>query len=272
MVRQRWWSLGLLVAIGVQPISEARAEDIAAPNPPARIDGWGWAVDPDASSTFRVDQGKLTIVAPGPVQDMSIELGRMNAPRTARKVKGDFIAQVKVSGSFAPGTKQGLPVRLPYHGAGLLLMHDLETYVRIDRAAVTKGALQQHYVSLQTWSQGNTIRPTGPWSVAIKESTDVYLRLERRGNVILGAIAVEPGNWHYFAPQTAPLPAAVWIGVSGVNVSGENFEPQFEQFEVLQPTEAAKPKQNVQPDDLPPGADGNEPPAPIGGFPVAATA
>ena len=167
MGQHKRWILGLLVALGMQFISEAGRLDPPLPTPPKHIDGWGWAVDPDGSSTFRVDEGKLTVIAPGPVQDMSIELGRMNAPRTVRKIEGDFIAQVKVNGSFAPGNRQGLPVRLPYHGAGLLLMHDLKTYVRIDRAAVTRGTAQQHYVAFQTWDKGNTIRPDGPWSAGL---------------------------------------------------------------------------------------------------------
>lgn len=270
MMSQKWWLRGWLIVLTVLAGESVRAEEDPFPDPPEFIEGWGWAVDPDGTSSFRVDSGKLTIAAPGPVQDMSIELGRMNAPRTARKVVGDFIVQVKVDGRFAPGEEQGLRVRLPYHGAGLLLMNDFDTYFRMDRAAVTRDTAQQDYIAFQTWDQGKTVRPKGPWNASLKEQAAVYLRLERHGNVVLGAIASEPGKWHYLAPQTAPLPDAVWIGVSAVNVSGEKLEAQFEEFEILQPSKITKPKTDSAPEDLPPGADGTKLPKPIGGFPVAA--
>ncbi|MHB8902414.1 MAG: hypothetical protein ACYC6Y_26945 [Thermoguttaceae bacterium] len=78
----------LLLAVAAMLVSSGAAERTApAPGLPNYVDGWGWAVDPDGTSTFGAEDGSLVIVAPGPVQDMSIELGRMNAPRTARRIE-----------------------------------------------------------------------------------------------------------------------------------------------------------------------------------------
>ena len=249
--------------------SLAQTQDAAAPDPPQQLDGWGVAVDPDGNSTFRAEKGRLTIIAPGPAHDMSIELGRMNAPRTAWKVEGDFIAQVKVDGRFDPGTKQGIPVRLPYHGAGLLLMHDLNNYLRLDRAALTKRSARQHQVTFQSWTRGKPATMAPSSGLVLKDPASVYLRLERHGNLVLGAVALQPGKWRYFEAKNIPLPKTVWIGVSTVNVSGNPLETHFEQFQILQPAKLQPPAEG-EPADLPPGADGEKPREPIGDFPVAA--
>ncbi len=272
MKRQIAWGLSFIILFIGAFCSVAQAQDPAAPAPPRHLDGWGMVVDPDGNSTFRSEKGQLTIIAPGPVHDMSIELGRINAPRTAWKVEGDFIAQVKVDGRFDPGTEQGLPVRLPYHGAGLLLMHDLNNYLRLDRAALTKRTGQQHQVVLQSWTSGKpaTLAPSS--GLVLKAPASVYLRLERRGNQVLGAVALQPGKWHYFEARNVPLPKALWIGVSTVNVSGNPLETHFEQFQILQPAKLELPAEGDPPSDLPPGPDGQKPPKPIGDFPVAVLA
>jgi hypothetical protein len=185
MTQQGWWILGLLVAVGIPLGPEVRAQEV--PDPPAHIDGWGWAVDPDGTSTFRVDDGKLTIVAPGPIQDLSIELGRMNAPRIMRRVEGDFIAQVKVDGRFGPGKEQTLRVRTPYHGAGLLLMKDLQTYVRIDRATVVRGAAEQHYVAFEHRERGEAGEPTG---IVLEEGEFPSQAFQLLGSVGMGFLGL----------------------------------------------------------------------------------
>ncbi len=181
-------------------------------------------MDPDGDSEFRVDDGKLTIVAPGPVHDLSAEEGRMNASRTACRIEGDFIAQVKVSGNFDPGGRQVIPTRVPYHGAGLLLMGDLQTYVWFARSALVRNASKKQYVVITSRNQGRVVRSAEPSTITFKDNVSVYLRIERRGDLIRGAVAVEPGKWHELAPITLPLPDAEWIGVSGVNVSGQQLE------------------------------------------------
>ena len=53
------------------------------------IAGWGKSVDPDGDCQFTLADQALVIVAPGPRHGLSIEVGRMNAPRVLRKANFD---------------------------------------------------------------------------------------------------------------------------------------------------------------------------------------
>ena len=53
---------------------------------------------------LNVAQGDLTIEVPAGVRVLSTQLDVHNAPMTLADVEGDFIAQVRVTGSMIPGT------------------------------------------------------------------------------------------------------------------------------------------------------------------------
>jgi hypothetical protein len=112
------------------------------------IPGWGTAIDADGDCNFVVTEGKLRITAPGPVHGLSVELEKMNAPRVLREVRGNFVAELTVTGEFGPGEKT-LPQRTPYNGAGLLLMQDEGNYVRLERATRKRNGNDRHYASFQ---------------------------------------------------------------------------------------------------------------------------
>ena len=75
---------------------------------------------------------------PGVVARLSpSDIRLQNSPRVLSRVGGDFIAEVKISG-WLPGRVPAstIPGRLPYHGAGLLLIKDQDNYISLHRGCV----------------------------------------------------------------------------------------------------------------------------------------
>lgn len=243
MSQQRTAILALIIAI---LCTTARGEG------DRQIPGWGRSVDLDGTCEFLLEDGTLTITAPGPVNDLSAELHVMNAPRVVRDVDGDFITEVKVSGTFEPG-EAGLLVRTPYNGAGLLLMADHQNYLRLERATLVSRGQRRPYTNFELRVGGRVQRFGRVDDYPLDEASPTWLRLERRGNTIYAAVSHEEGTWHYIGSKTAELPDRVLIGVATVNASTHPFSPQFEGFAVYvkQPVETAEQKTRVDDADTP---------------------
>lgn len=195
---------------------------------PRTLKGWGQIVDPEKDCQFRLDGGRLTITIPATKHDLSVEAGDLSAPRVLRDIEGDFIAQVKASGNVkhsGAGTSQ---VYLPYHGLGLLLWQDERNYVRLERAALGRGGGGVHYGTFQVRKDG---RPTNPLEAELPDQ-DLYLRAERRGNRIQGAVSPDGVRWRYFAPVTVNFPQRIKVGVDAINTSTERFSPVFSELEI----------------------------------------
>ncbi len=105
------------------------------------IHGWGNVVDPDGDSQIDLDGAKVKITVPGSPHDFAAELQQWNAPRILRSVRGDFIAEVKISGTFDPKGESTIEGRKPYNGAGLLVIADNDNHVSLQRAAFWTGIM-----------------------------------------------------------------------------------------------------------------------------------
>ena len=198
------------------------------------IHGWGVATDPDGNCEFDLKKKKLSILAPGPAHDLSAELQRMNAPRVLRKVKGNFVAVVRVLGTFNPG-EATIPVRTAYNGAGLLLMASDRTYIRLERATLARSGRQEHYANFELRKDGEVERIGTPADYEIDPAKVTYLRIERKGDKILGAVTQEPGKWHKLESKTVKLPDDVLVGVATINASTRPFTSTFECLSIVKP-------------------------------------
>lgn len=211
-----FWLSGSLATVGAEP---------------KQIEGWGKFLDPDGDCSSMMQAGKLTIRVPGTPHDLSAELRRMNAPRVLREVKGDFAVEVKVGGKFAP-SEGTIPERTPYQGAGLLLMKDDRTYVTLVRAVLVRDGERQHYANFEQRVDGELLRFGIPADFQIDDSRETVLRLERRGDKVLGSVSQEAGKWHELPPKQIKLPEEVSVGVAAVNASADEFSPRFADFKV----------------------------------------
>jgi regulation of enolase protein 1 (concanavalin A-like superfamily) len=208
---------------------------VAAPVPADRpwVTGWDKSVDPDNDCKFIRDKDTLTIEAPGKDHDLAIERGLMNSPRLLRDVEGDFTAQVRVAGAFQPSNESTTSERLPFVGAGLLLMADEKTYVRLERAALVTGGETKTYANWELRQDGKWVL-AGAERVLPLEDKATYLRLTRKGDNLSASVSHDGKEWKDLNPLEVKLPAKLKIGVAAGGTSMDVFTPSFDQFKLTQ--------------------------------------
>jgi regulation of enolase protein 1 (concanavalin A-like superfamily) len=188
-------------------------------------------VDPDKDCKFIRDKDTLTIEVPGKNHGLSIERGLTNAPRLLRDMEGDFVAQVRIQGTFQPSRNSTTHERRPFVGAGLLLLKDEKTYIRLERAALR---VQGEVKSYTNWE----LREDGKWllagntSVRPLEDKAAYVRLERQGDKLLASVSQDGKEWKELKPLEVKLPAKLKLGVSLSTSSRDVFAPCFDQFQL----------------------------------------
>ena len=189
---------------------------------------WGRRFDPDRDCTFNVQGGALTIDVPPTPHDLSIELGRTNAPRMLREVDGDFSIQVKVCGDIRPMAAGSIPGRLSYQAGGILLWIDERNYVRLERAALNRNGNIVTYAAYESRANG---LPGPSHSLNISDQ-DTSLRLERRGDQLRAFVSSDGGPWRPQQNIDMDLPARVQIGVAAVNAAQQQLQVRFEGLQV----------------------------------------
>lgn len=216
---------GLMLAIAVLLSSPGFSQD----RPARTLKSWGQVVDPAGDCRFNVDGDRLTIDVPGTKHDLSAEVGDMKAPRVLRVIEGDFIAQVKVSGNVRHAGNRTSDEYLAYHGAGLLLWLDDRTYLRLERAAIVREeGGPYHYVNFELRKDGQRAASGG----AEIPDEDTYLRVERRGDRVLGATSQDGIHWQYLDEIPAELPRRIKMGAVAINTSTEAFKVAFTELEI----------------------------------------
>jgi regulation of enolase protein 1 (concanavalin A-like superfamily) len=215
--------LGSLAIGTTKPRPAATSE----PEPTGReVAGWGMAIDPGMDCQIRAEGAKLSIEVPGTLHDLTPRSGKLNAPRVLRPVEGDFQVTVKVAGDFKASGKSTNPRSVPYNGAGILLWSDADNFIRLERGAMTRGGKRSTFVAFQESEFGysgavhNETFPPGP----------CYLRLERKGNRISGAVSADGKAWKQLKPIDTYWPAKLKVGQVAISSSSEPFTATFEEF------------------------------------------
>ncbi len=86
---------------------------------------------------------------PRQVSRLRLRAHASECTRVLQELKGDFIAQVKVTGEFKPGATSTIPGRLSYHGAGLLVVADKDNYISLHRGCVFINDRMRHYANFE---------------------------------------------------------------------------------------------------------------------------
>jgi regulation of enolase protein 1 (concanavalin A-like superfamily) len=206
---------------------QARAAGTPEPEPTGRPLGeWGLAIDPDRDCTFDPGERRLAVKVPGTLHDLNPDSGKLNALRVVRPVEGDFVVRVKVAGDFQPGGRSTNPRGVPYNGAGIVIWSDSDNFIRLERGAMLRGGRVGTYVAFEEREGGyrgavhNEVFPAGP----------CYLRLERKGSRILGAVSLDGSRWKQLQPIDTVWPDRLKVGLLAINSSTEPFAPAFEEF------------------------------------------
>src|SRR4030095_207582 len=199
-----------------------------------RVPGWGIAVDPAADCEFKVEGEKLKITVPGSAKahDLSPELDSTTAPRVVQEVKGDFTIEVRVDGEFQPGDDSTQAGRTGYTGAGLVFFADEKNFIRIERATLHgTGDIAHPYTNFEIRVDGVLERIGNTGDLPTEGDKPTWLRLERRGQQVRGAMSQDGENWTYGEPKIRRSDA--WLqndleaGVAAISTSRKPFTPIY---------------------------------------------
>jgi regulation of enolase protein 1 (concanavalin A-like superfamily) len=199
-----------------------------------RLKGWGQVIDPDRDCDIAFQDGAVSIMVPGAAHDFAAELGRQNAPRVLAELKGDFVAEVKVSGAFKPGDLSVIPGRRPYQGAGLLVIKDKDNYVSLHRGCVTLDDKVRHYANFELRKDGQLA--ISRFEIEIPDQ-DTYLRLERRGGRVFNATSPDGIHWTSYDPIELEMPEAAQFGIVGISSSKVPLSIKFQDLTVFRRAE-----------------------------------
>ena len=190
------------------------------------IKGWGRVTDPDGDCKVFVEEGRLTIAIPGTVHALSAERGQMNAPRILREVAGDFIAEAKVSGVAPPQAPSLVRERRPFCASGLILWQDDRTYIRLERAGMVLNDEGVIYANFESREHGRFER-AGDANELPLDGEETYLRLERRGKMVLASVSTDGRSWKSLEPLAVDLPERVRVGVAATHNTSAPFRPRL---------------------------------------------
>ena len=223
----------LLIAVGLLSIAGVAADK----GPVLAIKGWGDIIDPDNDCTVKVEGEKVTVNVPATAHDFAGELGRWNAPRVLSTIRGDFIIEVKVSGTFKPIDQSTIAERRSYNGAGLMLIKDPKNHISLHRGTVYLEDKIRHYANFELRRDAELV--ISRYEMDLDEK-DTFLRLERRGKQFYGMASHDGINWKSYEPIEADFPEELSAGVEAVNSSKEPFACGFAGLTIFRKVTAAQ--------------------------------
>ncbi len=158
-----------------------------------------------------------------------------NAPRTLAEIEGDFAAFVEVSGEMNPGLDpikdpKGRNLRICHQSGGLLLYHDKENFMRLERACRTEGATQIRELLVEVVRHGKEFvyyyipLPGDP-------KAPMLLFVVRHGDRFKLLFSFDDGrSLGIFRDFTLDYPAKLKIGLCASNLSKKAFTAKFGSF------------------------------------------
>jgi regulation of enolase protein 1 (concanavalin A-like superfamily) len=215
------------------------------------VEGWGIALNPAEDCKFKAEGGKLTIIVPGSAKPHNLcpELASSTAPRVVKPVKGDFIMQVRVDGEFQPGATSTESATSGYTGAGLVVFADERNFVRIERATLHhSGGEAKPYTNFEIRVNGELEEIGTTGDLPTDKDKPTWLRLERKGEQLLGGMSHDGEHWTYGEPKK--LSAEAWsrdgilAGVAAISTSRKPFTPQYSEFSIKQSEKPTAEKNN----------------------------
>jgi regulation of enolase protein 1 (concanavalin A-like superfamily) len=188
--------------------------------------GWGTAIDPGEDCEIRPVARSLTVKLPGTLHDLNPDSGKLNAPRIIRPVEGDFSITVKVAGDFKPGGTSTNPKGVPYNGAGIIIWSDPDNFIRLERGAMLRQGKIGTYIAFEEREGGYR----GAVHNGRFQAGDCYLRVERKGSRIFGAVSTDGSKWQCLKPIETVWPPRLRVGLPAINSSSEPFTVRFEEL------------------------------------------
>jgi len=215
--------------LGSLEIGGARAEGSPTPEQKGTdLADWGLVLDPFKDCEFIPEKNRLRVNVTGSKHLMPAAQPSLNYPRVMRDVEGDFVVTVKVTGEFKPGGKSTNPRTVAFNGAGIVVWSDPDNYIRLERAAIPRGANPYTYINFEQFEGG---AHGATHSEGMKEG-DCWVRMERKGSRIHGSISSDGTTWKELKPIQTVWPAKLKVGLIVISSSGLPFSCAFEDYEL----------------------------------------
>jgi hypothetical protein len=195
--------------------------------------GWGKSVDPDGDCKQTWNGGTLTIAVPGKVHELQGKaVGKQNAPRTVVERTGDFAMNVKASGKLAPKPVAAGSKFAPYQGGGILAWQGNDYFIRMERAKLLGPNGQQlTYINFEYHGQYGAMPIQ---QKQLRPDETVHLRMERRGNKVVGLMSGDGTSWTTMGETFLPTDKPLQVGVAAVNSSEAPLTAEFSDFKFFE--------------------------------------
>jgi regulation of enolase protein 1 (concanavalin A-like superfamily) len=230
-----WYQVALVDSVGKTVHSKPGCCFLAASKPgdggekrSRQLTYWGELIDPDGDCELKLENGALACEVPGTLHDLNIDIDKVNGPRVVQGVEGDFVAEVKVTGSFQPGGIPTGPKSVPYNGGGLLVWLDQGNYIRLERASMYRNGRVMAFLDFESREQGTRAQVHNKGGLDPKQ--DLWLRIERRGNVISGFLSPDGKDWEGLKPIEVDWPSRLKVGVDVINSCGDPMNVRFHNY------------------------------------------
>ena len=190
-----------------------------------RVTFWGEVIDPDGDCDVKLQGGEVVCDVPGTLHDLNIDISVTNAPRVVRAIDGDFVATVRVAGSFKPGPVRTGPKSVPFNGAGLVVWLDSGNYIRLERGAMYRSNRVVGLAVFESREQGS--RAAVHNKGGLDPGQDLWLRLERRGKSLSGSFSSDGKAWDELEPMELDWPSRLHVGLDAINSCGDPMSVRF---------------------------------------------
>ena len=161
-----------------------------------------------------------------------------NAPRTMADINGDFAAFVDVGGELNSGLgpirdPRGQHLRICHQSAGLLVYHDKDNFMRLERASRTEGAVLVHELLVEVVRNG---REFAYYYIPCPGDSraPMILSVVRSGDHIKCLFSCDDGkSLEVFHDFTLDYPAKLNIGLCASNLSKKPLTAKFGSFVLI---------------------------------------
>ncbi|MDR3638831.1 MAG: trypsin-like peptidase domain-containing protein [Isosphaeraceae bacterium] len=206
---------------------------------PKTLAKWSCEVNLNQGVKIANKPGSTTIDTPGEAPMVNAPQYQLfNAPSALVRVEGDFVAMVKVTNDFDPGSDQvtlpsGKKPGMTFQGAGLLIWQDERNFVRLERCKGSDGGVGQiHRVLVEMYKGG---RETGIHYSGNLPQRPLALVAARKGASFQLLYSDPSGRLVVFQEMALDFDKEVFIGVSAANLSMHPFQAKFEEFTLKGP-------------------------------------
>lgn len=210
-------------------MAEATKPVAPVPVKPLRtLEDLGTWVDPVGDCKIRPTGKGVSLSMPGKLHILEHGLDVKNGPRVLGETEGDFVAQVLVAGDLRPGSQAVKELPVAFQGAGLLVWKDQENFLRLERTVLV--TIENHHLQNQVLLEASKDNAVAGQRAIDVPAGPLYLRLERRGNVLRCSYSRDGKTWNEARSLKNLFLGRVGVGLSAGNTAKKPLQVEFEDF------------------------------------------